>query len=326
MDELKRYNRFVSDLFKRVPFHGLFDYKRKEDNAFAHVLYMLNRTQAIFTYEGLPDSIPARMLELYLQVAGCCCITEVNGELYALTGGLGGEPDAYYMPTIFTVANPALRYSASLRIGEDCIVINNDSMYIGLMPMFNRHASLMAETELSLQIALINSRIIDLIAAEDDATKESAELFLKRIASGELGVIASSAFLEGLKTVPYGSSGRGNELTQLIETEQYIKAAWFNDLGLNANYNMKREALSTAESQLNDDALLPLIDNMLLCREQALAKVNEKYGTDIKVKLASSWEDNQIETDAELDALVEEDPGEDPGEEDPEDKEVKEDE
>lgn len=302
-NDVIRYNEWVSNLFKRVPFAAPFNFKDKGASAFALILYMLNRTQSIFRYSGLPDSIPARMLELYLQTVGHCCITEVNGELYALTGGLGGEPDAYYMPTIYTVANPGLNYSSNLKIGEDCIVLNNDAMYIGLMPMFNRYASQMAETELSLQIALINSRIIDLIAAEDDATEESARIFLENVAKGDLGVISSNAFLEGLKTLPYGETSRGNQLTQLIETEQYIKAAWFNDLGLNANYNMKREALSTAESQLNDDALLPLIDNMLECRKIAIDKVNAKYGTDISVALASSWEDNQQETDAELKQL-----------------------
>lgn len=318
--EVNKYNKWIEGLFKGLPFHDIFDFRKKDINSFAHVAYMLNRTQSLFKYDGLPDTIPERIIELYLQVNGHLCVAEVDGSLYVFTGGLGGKPDVYYMPTIYTIANPALNYSKNLKIGEDCIVIPNDSLYLGLMPLYNRYASMMAENELSISIALINSRIIDLIAASDDGTKESAELFLERIAAGELGVIAENAFLEGIKVQPYGSAGHTNNLTQLIEFEQYCKAAWFNDLGLNANYNMKREALSTAESQLNDDALLPLIDNMLECRRRGLEEVNEKYGLDITVDFSSAWEDNQLELEAEQKNITDPDPEEYP-EEDPEEKE-----
>ena len=199
------------------------------------------------------------------------------------------------------------------------------------MPLFNRYASMIAETELSMQLAVINARIIDLIVAEDDATRESAEEFLTNIAAGKLGVIGSNAFLSGLKTMPYASASHSNQITQLIEMEQYAKAAWYNELGLNANYNMKREALSSAESQLNNDALMPLIDDMLRCRRLALEKINEKFGLEITVELGSSWKDNELETVFELETMKnaadpEEEPAEDPEEEPEEEKEEKEEE
>lgn len=304
--EIRRFNRFVENIFSKLPFRGVTDFTDKESAVGMHVFYMLCRTQSMFEYSGLPDTIPARMLELYLQLNGNCCISEHEGNLYAFVGGLGGEPDVYYMPTVYTIANPALQYSANLKIGKDCIVIPNDSLYIGLAPMFNRYASQMAENELSINIAIINSRIIDLIAADDDNTAASAKKFLADIKDGKLGVITDAEFADGLKALPYGTSGSAHQLTDLIETEQYLKAGWYNEIGLNANYNMKREALSTAESQLNDDALLPLIDDMLRCREIALEKVNDLYGTDISVKLASSWEDNQLELDLKQEQLEEE--------------------
>ena len=62
---------------------------------------------------------------------------------------------------------------------------------------------------------------------------------------------------------------------------------------------MKRESINAGESQLNNDALLPLVDDMLKVRQDAIEKVNAMYGTDIKITLASSWEDNQIEIEQE---------------------------
>lgn len=284
-----------------------YDFKDKHRAIRNHVNYMLARTQSMFEYEGLPESIPARMLELYLQINGFVGIVKINGDLYAVYGGLGGEPNAYYMPTVLTVANPALQYSANLRIDEDCIVFPSDSLYMGLMPMFSRYATALTENELSMNIAAINSRIINLVSAGDDRTKVSAEKYLKDIEAGNLGIIAEDSFLEmtGLHSNPYGNASTTQALKNLIEHEQYLKANWYNDLGLNANYNMKREALNSSENALNEDSLLPLVDDMLRCRKQGLEKVNAMYGTNISVRLASSWADNQTEIDLRLDDLKE---------------------
>lgn len=287
----KRFNKYNYGLCGC----SLYDFKNKEDSNSKLISYMLNRTQSMFEYENLPDTISKRVLELYLQINGNCCFYNINDNLYVFTGGLGGELDVYYMPTIYTISNPALNISKSLKIDEECIVVSNDSLYLGLMPLFNRYSSALVENEISMQLASINARITSLISAGDDRTAKSAEKYLKDIADGKLGVIAENAFLDGVKSQPYGNTANSNTLTNLIEYEQYLKASWYNEIGLNANYNMKRESLNSNESQLNDDMLLPLIDNMFECRQIGIEKVNNMFGTDISVKLNSSWEDNQKE-------------------------------
>jgi hypothetical protein len=225
----------------------------------------------------------------------------------------------YYRPTIYTIANPALNISKNLKIDTDCIVMNNDALYMGLLPVFTRYAKQFTETELSIYVASINSRIIDLISAPDDRTKLSAEKFLKDIEDGKLGVIAENAFLDGIRSQPYGNTANSNMITNLIELMQYQKASFFNEIGLNANYNMKRESLNSAESQLNDDALLPLIDNMLNCRKEAAEKINDMFETHIEVDYASAWKNNMIELELEHENIVdsEQDPAEGPESEDP---------
>ena len=295
-NEVKYFNKYVYGLLG-----GCIDYEYEDKPRCInqHIAYMLNRTQSMFRWENLPETVPERSLELFLQTNGNVCWYKHNDDLYVFTGGLGGEPDAYYMPTIYTIANPALKLSKSLKIDEECVVMPNDSLYLGLMPMYSRYATGITENELSMKLAVINSRIIDLISAPDDRTRESALKFLSDIETGKMGVIAENSFLDGVKAQPYGTTGNSNTLTNLIEMEQYLKASWFNELGLNANYNMKRESLNSSESQLNNDALLPLVDDMLKNRERALDKVNEMFGTDIRVMLNSSWEDNEQEIEME---------------------------
>lgn len=290
---VRRFNRYLDNI---LPGIAPYDFRNKERNISDLVCYTLNRTSRIFEYGDLPETIPQRSIELYAQTNGYCGFADVRNDLYVFFGGLGGELNPVYMPTLFTVANPALNFSKNLVIDKECVILPNDTMYIGLLPLIKRYATGMIETELSLNIANVNSRIVSLISAQDDRTRESALKYLEDIESGKQGVIADSAFLESIKSQPYGTRG-DNSLTNLIELEQYYKASLWNELGLNANYNMKRESLNSAESQLNNDALLPLIDDMRIQREIAIDKVNRLFGTHITVSLSSAWLDNQEEID-----------------------------
>ena len=304
------FDRFYSAITPGLP-GGIYDFSKKSKNLSAIVAYMLDRTQAMFRWSGLPDTIPARNLELYLQMNGNACIAEYDGKLWAFVGGLGGEPDPYYMPTVCVVANPALHMDRDYKINQDCIIIPNDSLYMGLIPLMNRYGTGVIEAELSLNVALINSRLVSLIEAMDDRSRDAAQKMLDDIKDGKLGVIGSKSVWEegNIAATPYGQTGN-RTLTDLIETIQYLRASFFNEIGLDANFNMKRESINAGESQLNRDALLPLVDDMLRMRQDGAERVNAMFGTNISVDYASAWEDNQIEIEAEQEAISEEGGGE----------------
>lgn len=268
-----------------------YEYEDKRASLNFYVRYMLNKTLTMFKYKNLPDTIPENELELYLQVNTHCIITEHEGNLYALKGGFGGEPDAYYRPTKYIIANPYLKLDKTFTINQDCVLCRNDPLFTGLMPLINRYCTLLVENDLSMKLATINTRIQRFITAGDNIQKQACEKFLKDVVTGKVGVVLMNEFLEGIKTVDYNSAGTTTgQITDLIELEQYLKASLYNDLGLNANYNMKRESINIHEAQLNNDSLLPFVEQMLLQRERFTEKVNEMFGTQISVSLNSSWE------------------------------------
>ena len=279
-----------------------YDFKDKKKNTQSYIVYMLNRVMQMFDYNNLPDTIPKRMIELYTMVNGHSVIVKHEGKLYVCFGGFAGEPDEYYMPKQYIVANPYLKLFKTYTIGEDCVLVRNDSLMYGLMPLFSRYSSALVENDITMNMVDINSRIAALIDARDDATRVSAEKFLNDMEEGKNGVIASSTFFDGIRAQPYGEHNY-QRLTDLIEYQQYMKASWFNELGLNANYNMKREAITSNESQLNDDMLLPLIDDMFECRQQAIDEINDMFGTDISISWGSTWEDNDEELELAQDLL-----------------------
>ena len=266
-----------------------------------YINYMLARTRHIFKYTGLPDTLNERMLELYMQTNGNVCIAKVQDNLYAFIGGMGGVPDAYFVPTIYTIANPALAYSANLKIGEDCVVIPNDSMYMGLLPMFKYFATLTCETDISMKRILVNMRKMNVFTVNNDSTATSAREYLKKIEDGDDGIIVEKPLVETLRVQPSNSPEK--ILTDLIEFQQYTKASWLNFCGLQSNYNMKRESLNSNETQMNEDALFPLIDDMLEQRRVGVEAINAMFGTNISVELSSVWETKQEEQELLLESM-----------------------
>ena len=248
-----------------------------------------NKTMAMFKYHNLPGTIPCYELENLLQKNGFACVAQVEGSLYAFDGGLGGEPDVYYRPTICTVANPALKLTRDFEIDKDCVIVKNDSNMVGLSHTIAKYNTLLAENEITMLIALINSRMNIIFSGADSATKASAEQYLNMIVQGKLGVISDNAFLESLK-IQIGSTTRNNVFEDLIRLNQYLKAGLNNAIGLNSNSAMKKERLITAEIDVNNTALYPLIDDMLECRRNAIEKINAMFETDISVELNSSWD------------------------------------
>ena len=247
----------------------------------------LIRTQKMFNYNNLPKTIPKEQLELLLQRNGYAVITKVNGELYAFYGGLGGEPNEYYLPTIATVANPALKFSKSMVIDKECVVIKNDVMFMGLMPLIQSTSYLLAQADISFKYALINGRMKAIVTAPNDEVKASLDEMFKQIEKGSsLKVVVDDDLMNELKVSPYGSNDNGIDI---IELKQYIIGSFYQKLGIQSNFNMKREALNSAESALNDDILYPLIDEMLEERQKGVEKINELYGTNISVELSSVW-------------------------------------
>lgn len=257
------------------------------------VTQMLNRTTKMFKYNGLPDTIKTKDLETQLQVGGFAIWKEVKGDLYTFAGGLGGEPNPYYLPTIAIIANPALKYNASLEIDKECVVMLNDNYYQGMMPVFNKYGALLVEAELSLKMAILNARVPALIQADNDGTYKSAKEFFEKIVEGEeYGIISSKEFFDGIRSQDFYKQAY---IKDLIEAIQYIRGTWYNEIGLNATFNMKREAINEAEATLNEDILQPTIDNMLECRQDALEKVNSMFGTNITIEFNSIWKQNEKE-------------------------------
>lgn len=279
-----------------------YDFRNKDKCVSSYVNYMLSITRRMFKYSGLPETIPDVFLERYLQRNGQCVIAEHEGKLYAFCGGLGGVYNEYYFPTKYIVANPYLNFSKEYEIGTDCVLIRNDTEMQGLIPLCSKYASLLVENDLTMRIADINRRIPAIAKVHGDNQKEGFDLLMKRVEDGELKMSIQDNWEDMFTLLPF-SDGVTTHLTEYIEFTQYIKAQWFNELGIRMSHNMKREALSASEIASGDDMIRSLPEDMLECRKEALEQINTMFGTNISVEYNSVWSYLFEEKELQIDSM-----------------------
>lgn len=303
---MTNYNCLSDNYIRKFFSKGYYNFKDKDRCLWNEIDYMTLRCLKIFGYDNLPDSIDKRNLELWLQSSGVVCITDKpDGKLRVYFGSLGGELDANYRPKTFIVTNPWNNFNKELSvvwdedtIDNDCVVIRNDSLYKGLLPLHFKFATETVENDISLLVVDILSRMPTIFKSDDERSAKSADMFLEEILEGDFHIVRDTAFLEGLQDVQLNNQMH-MIFHQLVEYRQYIKSEWQENIGINAMYNLKREAISDSEKSMSEDSLLPLIDNMREERIRGFDLVNKKWNQNIIVHFDSSWEDNQIEIELE---------------------------
>ena len=249
---------------------------------------------SMFEWENLPETIPKKELEKQLQVNGYSFITKIKGKIYALNGSLGGEVDEYGNATQITINNIALDFNETLSLKDDGVLICNDDLMLGLMPVFTRYNTMIMENDINLSMLGYSSRSQILLTASDNKSKASAELFIKKLINGDLSVIGENPIFDGVKALNLNTNGSSN-FNSLIEFNQYLKGSLYNEVGIQANTVMKRERVNSEEVNANNDLLFPFIYNMLENRLTAIKLINEKYSENIAVDFGSIWKVKAIE-------------------------------
>lgn len=262
---------------------------------------LVNKVGSIFLWKNLPETVDRRFLEFNLLLRGRVVWFKDNDKLYCLNGNVGGEPNVYYEPSMFIVANPVigskqlrirnLDGSAAIESLDGILMSNSDVDYEsqgekgGLYGLIYQTAGLLADNISSLNISQINSRLSAIFTTSDEAVARTGEVVLREIYEGKPYKILTDDIADKITVNPIAAAGQNNSLMTLIEAHQYILAQFFNEIGISANYNMKRERLNTAEVEMNNGSLDINIFSMLRSRQEAVDLINEKFGTNIEVEL-----------------------------------------
>lgn len=241
-------------------------------------------------------------------VKGWCPLTFYKDHWEGVNGDFNGEWNRQedYKEVIY--ANPYIDFYDTRTIGKDVWILQCDPLRLGLLPLISKYANMMSVNEKTIEMADIMTRMAALISAPDDKTKQAADQWLTDLKNGKMTAIGDNAFFDGIKAQPL--HGAHTSITDLIELEQYAKASLANELGLNANFNMKREAINSGETEQQDN-LSVLMDAILMSLKRSCEKFNKATGYDLDViyNPEGVWGRNERKSEAEteiLEAQVEE--------------------
>lgn len=266
------------------------------DMLFKHYFnFIIRDIFQIFDFNGLPETIDETFLKYCIFLNGKVVFFNLDdGTLVALNGNYSDDPNLYYIPKMMIVTNPVLKRSYQMKIGEECIVVYcsetdvyNQFQFGGLYTLISRTATMLADGDLSINVAQKNKRLVNVLAAEDQKTKDAIDVVVRKQYAGEPYVVVMKSLIDNIESVPITEKTIGNDIIQLIQSHQYILAHFYESLGLQTHDNMKKERLITAEVNDNDGVAKLNIDNILNTIQAGIDKVNKKYGTNITVRLNS---------------------------------------
>ena len=272
---------------------------------------MFNRTLKMFEWKNLPDGMTSFDMEKFTQLRGKTIFLKDKADgnrFYVLDGSPYNDISWNYEPTKAIVVNPSLNgLKNEYTLGKDCILIRNDYLMMGLYPIFEKNSIDLANTDISIRFANFNTRFKAIFSSDDDNDKASIDKLMKDVWDGNKPYAVKTSHLwkqKELDVNPY-TTGQNTDIKDLMELKQYQLAQFFIELCLNANYNMKRENIGKSEATLmNEDVILPLIDQMLDCRKMAVDEINKMYGLEIRVELSSAW--NKIKDEVRMDLAKQE--------------------
>ena len=279
---------------------GVCDFRKNFDFYFK---WLTNKVMSCFVISDEdPDertsSINWDYAKMNLILDGQICITDFGKKkkLYACSGNRGGEPNEYYVPTKFLIANPVLG-SKEVTIGETGVVIYNtkidhfvwtgesDVFSAGLYDLIEQTATLLADNIISINCSQINARITVFFDADSESEAAAGELVLKRMYAGKPYAVLRGDLIEKIRINPINNSSAGQNITELVELHNYIIANFFQSIGIKSNNIMKKERLIRDEIESQDDFLQVSILEILSSWQAGLDEVNKLYGTSFKVKL-----------------------------------------
>ena len=226
---------------------------------------------------------------------GYCLLTEYNGIVYPVETSTGTSFNPLYLPTQINAVNPYLpEIDGTKTVNTDTaksamIYLTESDKYLQigygstLYMLMRRTSWLLANVIVSINAKLLNTRVERVAVAPEDANLNTMELALKKLYSGQPYIIVKDDSLKNNLQIIPTQTAHANGLQELIESYQYIKSQFLNQIGIDSNFNMKRERLNTAEINTNDEFLKFSWDNVEKTVNSCFDIANGIFNTNYKM-------------------------------------------
>ena len=292
-----------------IPPFGSIDYTMDFDNLYTEYFKQLSYiAMRLIVFDGIPDTVDPVFFKYCILLMGKIVFFRLDedildtrqdavyplksGDLVALNGSESNMQTIYYMHNRVLVTNPVFTKTYKLTPGKDCEIVyctEPDRYRIfghgGLFGLVARTATILADNDISINVAQRNTRLVNLIGADDSQTVRSVDAVMADIYSGRPYKAVQTNLIGNLQSIPMAATTSNQYLVQLIEMRQYIYSHFFESLGLQTHDNMKKERLITEEINDNEELSALSIDDILISIQEGLQRVNAMFGTNITAAL-----------------------------------------
>lgn len=262
------YN-FKRDLKKEFTLENVLDYWEN---------VLLEYCMKIFKWENLPTNVYSENIEMELFLRGKCGFFKDNDKYITGDISLYGITDYVDKFTHFNYAT-ALR-SGSKTIGKDGIVIRNNSLMCSFYQRIHHYAFLLAHTDITLSIALVNTRDSKTTKAISEKYAQNARTWYNKLYNGAPDCYVDDGFMS-LEIIP-NTQKSNNSISELLSTREKILSDFLEEIGIKKPTE-KRERMVVDEVSSDESMLYLNIKDMYDCRKMACDEINKLFGLNITV-------------------------------------------
>lgn len=251
---------------------------------------LFERVMRLFVWSGT-EPIPAKEIEMRLIIQGHCGIALLDNELTAFFGNYEGVSKYFDEKPNYVLRCPI--WSGVARIGEECEVISNNSLRNSILPLIERYSFLLAHTETTLALTLVNARDAGGVpVANSEIQRQSIESYNAKLYNGEQGIVRDPAAVG----VEYAGADRhtNEKAVELMEVRQKLLKSFYADIGVRASFEKRSNAV-VQEVEADKSMLLLNVGDMLHARQDGAEKVNRLFGTNLSVELAPEIRYNETD-------------------------------
>ena len=262
-----------------------------------HRQYLWDFLEALFVWEGIPDTVDIRFFNDKLITDGWAPIMYYSKERgYLSLDGAKSGLDWYYRPTWYRSTNAKLpqkkfevSYYDNVKEGGACICFNTCDYRVpqSFTTLVEVYAYKLAQADTSIVVSLENSRATLVPAVSDKESAQRVVDALKDIYSGKPATISYKNSFSGqpdFQIIPI--KAKDNIITaELTDAKRQIMAEFLTRIGINVTPVDKKERLVTAEATSNDQEIHINGCIYLDARKRMCKDLTATFGLDCDVKI-----------------------------------------
>ena len=258
----------------------------------------------MFIWENLPEPLDSRTLETMLFEKGVLAFADGKVGKVILPLGKNAKLNVYNQPEEVTLFGKS--YNESFKKG-DFVLIRSSNTERPLIDFITAMCYKITDIDFTIRTQL-NAHKMPMIVKGDKNTKNTLNAYYKGVSSFTPAITVDADKL-GDNPIEYTNTSTPYISDKLFDLMKAYEAEILTHLGINNNPIEKKERMISSEVDANNEAINYHLAVAFKPRLDAVKKINERYGTDIKVSInydyMKQFVDKEIEEEVEEEEVVE---------------------